>query len=252
MPSKLHLRAFFVSLALLALAGFFLLRGERPGNVPAPPSDNVAPAPAPAPPPSPAAPPTPAGKGAPAGAVDPSLRAEVEAFRAAPPVQRVEAFYEKESRRVGEIDQDPELTARRLAAMAAELKPAELSWLKSAALDRKRGGDGRFFAAYLLALAPGPATAGALKEVALAPMPNLKNQGLLELERQVRAQATEGLGHARGVPEAQEALLDVVEYQSDEFVRDRAHRALYEWRTGRKLEDQDKEALRKVTEKGIR
>ena len=252
MPSKLHLRAFLFSLALLALAGFFLLRGERPGNVPAPPAGAVNPAPAPPGPAASTAPPALAPKPEAGSDLDPSLRAEVEAFRAAPPVKRVEAFYEKESRRVGEIDQGPELTARRLSAMAGELKPAELSWLKSAALDRKRGGDGRFFAAYLLALAPGPATASALKDVALAPLPNVKNQGLLELERQVRAQATEGLGHARGVPEAQEALLDVVEYQNDEFVRDRAHRALYEWRTGKKLEDQDKEALQKVMEKGAR
>jgi len=211
-----------------------------------PASPFVAPA-APASAPVAAAPPR-----VPAPEKDPALAKEVEAFRAEKPVARVQRFYEAESRRVGAIDQDPDLTARRLAAMAAELNPAEVEWLKNAALDLKQPGDGRFFAAYLLAQAPSPATVSALKDIALSPLPVRQNLGLVELEKQVRAQATEGLGHARGLPEAQDSLLDVVEYQKDEFLRDRAHRALYEWRTGKRLEEQDEAALRKVMEKGPR
>ncbi|RZA07314.1 MAG: hypothetical protein EOP11_08040 [Proteobacteria bacterium] len=236
------------ALLILGLAGLIALLYVALRARPVDPAAAL-PAPSASPPPVKVVPPAPVPAPA-AKPVDPKLQGEVEAFRAGTPVVRVQRFYGAESARVGAIDNDPGLTQRRLEAMAAELTAAEIEWLKNAALDRKRGGDGRFFAAFLLALAPGQVSAGALRGIALDPVPNLKNQGLVELERQVRAQATEGLGHQRGNVSAQDALLDVVQYQKDEFVRDRAHRALHEWRTGKTVEAQDEEALRKVREKG--
>lgn len=232
MPSKLRLKAFVAVLAILGVAGFFIAREKRPVGEPA------------APPATPISAPAPGLK-----SLAPALQAEVNAFRQAAPVARVERFYEAESRRVGEIDENPDLTAQRLAAMAAELNPGEIDWLKNAALDPKRPGDGRFFAAYLLAQTPGPSAIGALTDIATSPLPNLKNRGLQELERQVRAQAGEGLAHKRGEPKAQDGLLDMAEKQSDPFLQDRAHRGLYEWNTGKRIEEQDEEALKKVMEK---
>lgn len=220
-----------VGLALVAAGAYLAL---RPGV-----RRDEAPAPAPA-----------AGRGAVVSAAAPAAPAApsvaVAAFRAAKPVERIEAFYREESRRVGAVDPDPAGTEQRLKAVAEELNPQEVSWLQQASLDRKREGDGRFFATFLLALnAQGPAL-GALREIALNPVPASKNQGVVELERQIRALASEGLGRARGVREAQDALLDVVEKQEDEFLRDRAHRALYAWETGKSVEEQDREALGKV------
>lgn len=216
-------------LSLLVLAGicvgaYLLLRGGREEGAA---SISAAPAATPA-------------------AEAPSASPAVAAFRAAKPVERIEAFYREESRRVGAVDPDPAGTERRLREVAAELNPEEVRWLQQASLDPKREGDGRFFATFLLALnAEGPALV-ALREIGLKPVPESKNRGLVELERQIRALASEGLGRARGNREAQGALMDIVERQNDEFLRDRANRALHAWHTGKSVEEQDREALGKV------
>lgn len=171
---------------------------------------------------------------------------EVEAFKKAKPVTRVQDFYESESKRIGAVDPDPKLTQSRLELVAAELNPEEVRWLTGTALNTKENGDGRFFATYLLALGRSPETTAALRGIALLEIPKRKNKGLEELERQIRAQATEGLGRSCDLPGARDALLDIVEMQLDEFIRDRAHRALYQCRTGKPVEAQDKEALDKV------
>jgi hypothetical protein len=171
---------------------------------------------------------------------------EVEAFKKAPPVTRVQDFYESESKRIGAVDPNPKLTQARLELVAAELSPEEVKWLAGTALNAKENGDGRFFATYLLALGRSAEGTAALRQIALTEIPKRKNQGLEELERQIRAQATEGLGHSCDVAGARDALLDIVEMQLDEFIRDRAHRALYQCRTGQPVEAQDKEALDKL------
>lgn len=178
-----------------------------------------------------------------------NVREETEEFRAAPKGKRIEELYRKESARIGAIDPDPQLTEQRLAAVVAELDSDEIVWLKDRALSPDTEGDARFFAAYLLALssvAGGEPSLTALREIALAPVPRHKNQSLVELERQIRAQAVEGLSRARGQPAARDALLDVVAQQPDEFLRDRAHRGIHAWQTGKPVEEQDREALGKI------
>jgi len=170
----------------------------------------------------------------------------VKEFRQAPPVERVQELYAQESKRIGEIDPDPELTQQRLELLAGELSAEEISWLKGEA-GQGSTADGRFFATYLLALSSTEAAVDALGELAVSPVPKSKNKSLFELERQIRAQATEGLGRACAKQvSARDALLDVVEKQADEFLRERAHRALYQCRSGKPVEAQDREALEKV------
>jgi hypothetical protein len=183
---------------------------------------------------------------APIAAPSIAIPPEVEAFKKAPPVTRVQDFYESESKRIGAMDPDPKLTQARLELVAAELSPEEVKWLAGTALNAKENGDGRFFATYLLALGRSAEGTSALRQIALTEIPKSKNKGLEELERQIRAQATEGLGHSCDVAGARDALLDIVEMQLDEFIRDRAHRALYQCRTGKPVEEQDKEALDKL------
>jgi len=188
----------------------------------------------------------PAGSKAPIATPSISIPPEVEAFKKAPPVTRVQDFYESESKRIGAVDPDPKLTQARLELVAAELSPDEVKWLAGTALNAKENGDGRFFATYLLALGRSVEGTAALRQIALTEIPKRKNKGLEELERQIRAQATEGLGRSCDVAGARDALLDIVEMQLDEFIRDRAHRALYQCRTGKPVEAQDKEALDKL------
>jgi hypothetical protein len=172
--------------------------------------------------------------------------AEVQAFRAATPLKRVQEFYLQESQRVGKVDPDPSLTQRRLTGVAHELNAEEIAWLSKQALDRKTDGDARFFAAYLLALSDQPQAIGSLSQIALSAIPASKNERTTAEERMIRGQAVEGIAHNCKQEGAREALLDVVEKQNDEFLRDRAHRALYTCATGKTLEEQDKEALKKL------
>lgn len=160
---------------------------------------------------------------------------------------RVKNFYEAESARVGSIDKDPVLTEKRLREFASTLKEEEIRWLAIEAENRSNPGDGRFFSVYLLALSEAPSAIEALSKLAVMPIPQEKNVGLVELERQLRAQATEGIARAcEKQKQWKDSLLDIVSRQDDEFLRDRAHRALYQCETGKSIEDQDKEALEKV------
>lgn len=188
------------------------------------------------------------GKGAPTAPAPASkpVSQEVEKFRAKKPLERVKEFYQAESKRIGAVDPDPKLTEERLRAVAAELQPAEVQWLESRALDTKEEADARFFAAYMLALSQEEVAVPAMKAIALTPIPNSKNEGVVALERQIRAQATEGLSKIPNKALARDSLLDVEQGAKDEFIRDRAHRGLYALQSGKSIEDQDKEGLGKL------
>jgi hypothetical protein len=171
---------------------------------------------------------------------------EVQKFRAAVKVERVKEFYKAESARVGQVDPDPKLTEERLRNVAAELSAEEINWLKIQALSAKEAADARFFAAYLLALSNKDDALPALKEIASTPLPLGKDQGEIDLGRQIRAQTIEGISKFAHKSEARDALLDIEQAQKDEFLRDRAHRGLYALATGKSVEDQDKEAMGKL------
>jgi hypothetical protein len=182
---------------------------------------------------------------APAAPAKPVSR-EVEKFRAQPPLERVKEFYQAESARIGAVDPDPKLTEERIRAVAAELKPEEVLWLEARAVDTKEAADARFFAAYMLALSQEEVAVPAMKAIALTPIRPGKHEGAVELERQIRAQATEGLSKVADKALARDALLEVEQGTNDEFIRDRAHRSLYAVETGKSVEDQDKEAMSKL------
>jgi hypothetical protein len=165
-------------------------------------------------------------------------------------MDRVRSFYANESKRIGAIDSNPALTEARLKEFSSSLSQEEIRWLIGEASDPTKNGDGRFFAVYLLALSKDEFAMRALTELAVSPIPMQKNKGLEELERQLRAQATEGLARAcEANKELKDSLLDIIEKQGDEFLRDRSHRALFQCQTGKSIEEQDKEALEKLLKK---
>jgi hypothetical protein len=165
-------------------------------------------------------------------------------------MDRVRSFYVNESKRIGAIDSNPALTEARLKEFSVSLSQEEMRWLIGEASDPEKNGDGRFFAVYLLGLSKNDFAMRALTELAVSPIPVQKNKGVEELERQLRAQATEALARAcQENKTLKDGLLDIIEKQGDEFLRDRAHRALYQCQTGKSIEEQDKEALEKLLKK---
>ena len=175
---------------------------------------------------------------------------EVQQFRGETPVKRVEQLYNAESERVGKIDPDPKATQERLKALSAELTPEEYAWLKERALNRKEPADARFFSTYLTGLSPQSAALPALREIAVTPLPKLKSESQLDIEKQIRALATEGISRMCKNGAAREALLDVEHTHEDEFLKDRAHRALYAFHTCTDIEASDRAAMEKVYTQG--
>lgn len=157
--------------------------------------------------------------------------------------------FSAEVAKIGQIDPNPSATAEALLALARSLDKSSLEWLRGVALDDSKNGDDRFFAAYLLAENGGQDSLNFLREVALSKIPPAKAAGQKELERQIRAQVTEGLGKNRSSEYARHVLEQVAVEQDDPFLRDQAHRALHEWKTGERIEDQEKDAIGKVLEK---
>jgi hypothetical protein len=167
-------------------------------------------------------------------------------------MKRIMDLYERESRRVGKIDSDPKGTEKRLEESARELTDEELRWLESQAVDIRNDADARFFAAYLMGLSHRQASVVALGRIALLPLPASKNPRIIEQERAFRASAVEGLSlSCKSFPNAvKDALLDIVSRQTDEFLRDRANRGLYACQTGKSIEAQDLEALKRLQSRG--
>lgn len=164
-------------------------------------------------------------------------------------------FVKSEAGRIGQVDSNPEATQQRLSAWAHGVSAQGAKELSSVALDASRSQDERFLAAYLLGMVPqAEAAIPALREVALAPWagPGMgeKHQDRVNaIEVQVRAAAIEGLARHRGQDAAREALVAASRAHQDQFLTDRAQRALHEWRTGATVEDQDRKALGKVLQR---
>ena len=163
----------------------------------------------------------------------------------ASPRDLVEVLHE-EAQRVGKIDESPAESKKRLEALAASLTKAEVKWLSTRALDTNIDADERFLAAYLIAERRSNDAFMALKQIAAAPTDNKLSERMKDMEFQVRAQAIEGLGKLRNDVRAEKALKDVAMHSQEAFLRDRAQRSLYEWRTGKTVEEQDEEAMEKL------
>lgn len=164
-------------------------------------------------------------------------------------------FVKSEAGKIGQVDSNPEATQQRLNAWAHGVSAQGAKELSSVALDASRSQDERFLAAYLLGMVPqAEAAIPALREVALAPWagPGMgeKHQDRVNaIEVQVRAAAIEGLARHRGQDTAREALVAASRAHQEQFLTDRAQRALHEWRTGATVEDQDRKALGKVLQR---
>lgn len=163
-------------------------------------------------------------------------------------MKRVMDLYERESARVGKVDPNPKLTQQRLEVAARELKPEEIAWLESQAVDASLDMDARFFSVYLMGLSSQPAAVQALFRVAMKPVPVTKNERRDSEERAQRMGAVEGMCTPANckIPESIDQLMEIVSSAQDEWVRDRANRCLQSCKYGKPVQEQDKEALRKL------
>ena len=157
----------------------------------------------------------------------------------------VRKFFAKESRSVGRVDPDPARTRERLAERAASLSPPEMEWLATQALNVETGADGRFLATYLLAMNGQAAAIGPLFRIAMSRVPSPLGDRRQADEVVLRMQAIEGLSRIQST-EARDLLQKIAAGHAIAALRDRAHRALYAWETGKPVEDQDKAALRSL------
>ncbi|HEY8280114.1 MAG TPA: hypothetical protein VIH99_10850 [Bdellovibrionota bacterium] len=166
-------------------------------------------------------------------------------------MKRVMELYETESKRVGSVDPDPKATQKRLESIARQLKKEEIEWLERQSMDPLSDADARFFAVYLMGLSAQESAVASLTRIATQPIHPSKNARKNSEERSLRASAVEGMSRScKEFPGAvKDGLLEVISGQTDEFLRDRAHRGLYACQTGKQIEEQDKEALRKVRKK---
>ncbi|NUM89555.1 MAG: hypothetical protein HUU37_10155 [Bdellovibrionales bacterium] len=167
------------------------------------------------------------------------------------PSPAVTKFITQEARRLSGIDPDPEATRRRLNAWAREVDARGSQDLGAVVLDEDRDQDERFLAAFLLGLVPDDHAVEVLRKVALEPfhgrpMGEKHGDRLRAIEVQVRAAAIEGLARHRQSVEARTALETAAKAHEDQFLSDRAQRALHEWRTGERVEEQDRKALGKA------
>ncbi len=150
-------------------------------------------------------------------------KVEITSSQVVAPAQRLEEIYQAESKRIGAKDPDPALTEKRLTEVAERLSLEEIHWLEAKALNSKEQIDGRAFATYLLGLRGKGDSAESLGRLALAEIPKKSEK----MERELKMQAVAGLARVcTKVTEARDGLLDVVEKQADELLRERAHRAL--------------------------
>lgn len=160
----------------------------------------------------------------------------------------IAVFLRSEAARVGQVDENPERTKEQLRDLAASLSPQDITILTEKALDPGVDGDERFLAAYLIAEKRNGDPYAALKRMAMAPIAHGLGERVRDMEMQVRAQAIEGLGRLRNDTRAERALKEVAVRSEEAFLRDRAQRSLHEWRTGKPVEEQDREALEKLLE----
>jgi len=162
--------------------------------------------------------------------------------------KNLEKILKEEKNLLGRVDPDPKASFLRLKTIAENLETADLNLLKIKALDESINGDERFLSIYLLAYNGKDISLDSLQNIALSlvPAPESQNQGLRDLEIQIRAQAIEGLSRFYGNERAKAILEKAAEMQNEAFLRDRANRALYSWRTQNSIENQDKTALEKL------
>ena len=156
-------------------------------------------------------------------------------------------FIKAEVPRVGVIDPNPDETAKRLQDYAQKLTSAECGDLVEIILNTRKDADERLLSAYLLSEVAGPQGLSALEKLAMSPVPKRPNDRSTAEERGFRALAIEGLGRISD-SNSRKILQDVASSQGDQFLVDRAQRALYGIEKGnpREAEKQDKDALEKV------
>lgn len=160
-------------------------------------------------------------------------------------------FLAKESVRIGQIDEDPDATERRLKTYAGGISLPEAKQLAALAVDRKREGDERFLAAYLLSHGGTSSVREALRALARSPMPEVVGERERDLERGIRALAIEGLARDPDRAQADKFLAEAGRAVQDTFLADTAERARQGVKKGDvdAVETQQKEALQQVLER---
>ncbi len=167
-----------------------------------------------------------------------------------------------EANTVGQVDDNPQETKKKISEFANRLGIHELEFLGQLSLDSKITEDARFLASFVLAESANPSAIQVLGQLALAPYDDTSSAHSLKgsLEWMVRGRAVEGFEKfAKSSDEvvkqaAVHQLLKIIDNSKSDFLRDRAHRVLAAAKIVEgqptampsSIEDIDKDALKKA------
>lgn len=142
-----------------------------------------------------------------------------------------EEFHNKlkiESRKIGQVSDDPQQIERQLNNWASTFSELELKILQNEALSMNLPGDERFFSVDLLARNRSALTQGLLEEIVVAPLPTQfgsdpSTARSFEFELILRQRALDGVAEG-DKKQALEAIKRVLQKTENPSIADRAHR----------------------------
>lgn len=137
--------------------------------------------------------------------------------------------YDLEVKSIGQIDEDPEGTERRLKTFARSLKETEIKFLFETILDLHKSHDERFLAVMLLAWTGKAETSQLLEDIAASEVdPYLSPGRQGDFETALRMKAVEGIEELPiGSFAHQKHLQNIIYKSSNAHVVDRAQRSLW-------------------------
>lgn len=159
----------------------------------------------------------------------------------------LEAKLHQEAQKISQLDSDPDKTQRELEVFADQLSSTELHLLKDKVINTKEDGDTRSLAVYLLSLSQSEKVLELLKEIALNPLPDTKNDRLITFEETLRASTIDGLVRHPNKNLSVTILDEISKKSQSRLIADRSRRG-FESRT-RNLatpEEQEQAALQKL------
>jgi hypothetical protein len=150
----------------------------------------------------------------------------------------------KESEAMSRLTDHPEEVQRRLKDLAAQMQEEQVLILKEKALNMSLEGDERFISVYVLGESKLDKAQESLEQIAVAPIPKLKESRMNTQEEIIRGQAIESI-------QEPEPLRRVLAHTDNKFLTDRAQRTLAfrEGKVPSAPEKQDQEALKKILDK---
>ncbi|WP_413288758.1 hypothetical protein [Bdellovibrio sp. HCB337] len=150
----------------------------------------------------------------------------------------------QEAAAMSQLTKQPEEIQKRLKDLAGKMQEGDVTHLQESALDTSLNGDERFLSVYVLGESALAKAQESLEQIAMTPIPSMKEARLTNQEEILRVQAVESLRHA-------DSLKRVLASTDNSFISDRAQRNLLfrEGKVTTSPEQQDQEALTQLLKK---